>query len=148
MAEARRTALTAATRNDMLNKINDRINAGAAAGKCRLYTGAAPATPETAATGTLLADITLNDPAFEVAAAGSMALDVTPEPQDASADAAGTGGYARFMDSDLNGVIDVNVGDDTDADTHNLEFNTNIIEAGALVKIMGYTISLPANVTA
>lgn len=147
MAEARRTALSAATRNDMLQKIRDRVDAGAAAGRCRLYTGAAPATPETTATGTLLADIPLNDSAFEAPAAGSMSLDVTPEPQ-ANAAAAGTAGYARFMDSDLNGVMDVNVGDDTDADTHNLELNTNIIEAGALVKILGYSISLPASVAA
>lgn len=129
-----------ALRNAQADTVTARVDAGAAAGRCRIYTGTKPAGPDTAATGTLLADIALNDPAFAAASGGVATLDVTPEPSDSSANATGTAGYARFTDSDGNGVLDCSVG------TSGAEviLNTLSVVSGVVVTITSCTYTVPA----
>lgn len=83
----------------------DRLDAGAGAATIKVYTGAQPATPASAPTGTLLLTFTLNDPAFGSAVNGVAALDVTPALTALGA-AAGTAGWFRAADSDGNAVFD------------------------------------------
>ncbi len=71
------------------------IDATSPPGTIRVYTGAAPATPELAPTGTLLVDTTFSNPAFNPASGGTaIANAVTPTTVLAS----GTAGYARVYD--------------------------------------------------
>lgn len=129
-----------ALRNAQADAVTTRVDAGAAAGRLRIYTGSKPAGPDTAASGTLLADIALNDPAFGSASSGVATLDVTPEPTDASANATGTAGYARFTDSDGNGVLDCSVG------TSGAEVNLNTLSvvSGVIVTVTSCTYTVPA----
>lgn len=63
----------------------------------RIISGTAPATCATAQTGTVLATMTLPSDWMAAAASGSKALSGTW--QDTSADATGTAGYFRILDS-------------------------------------------------
>ena len=57
-------SLATAARNAMCDALVDLLDAGAAAAKIEIRSGTRPANPNTAATGTLLATVTLIDPAF------------------------------------------------------------------------------------
>jgi hypothetical protein len=90
------------------NEALDALLANVDGGKLRIYTGAAPALPTDAATGTLLAEIDLGTPAFN-AASGGAALIAASTPEDA-APASGVAGYGRLTKSDNTGVIDMTAG--------------------------------------
>lgn len=63
-------------------------------GRINVYTGAQPATADTAASGTLLGTLALASDAFAAAASGATAINAVTS--DSSADASGTAGYCRF----------------------------------------------------
>lgn len=63
-------------------------------GRINVYTGAQPATADTAASGTLLGTLTMAATSFGAASAGAMAIGAVTS--DTSADASGTAGYVRF----------------------------------------------------
>lgn len=63
-------------------------------GRLNIYTGPQPATPDTAASGTLLGTLTLSSDAFAAAASGAIALNAVTS--DTTADATGTAGWFRF----------------------------------------------------
>lgn len=67
-------------------------------GYLRFYTGAMPATPNTAVTGTLLATLRFENPAFSSSVNGVITFGNLTE--DSSVDADGTPGYARALQSD------------------------------------------------
>lgn len=100
-------AITLATtaRNAAANGVVALADAGSGAGYVEIRTGAAPASPQASATGTLLATVTLNDPAYGSAVAGICTLDVTPQPA-GTAVATNTAGWARLYDSAGNAVLD------------------------------------------
>lgn len=100
---------SAAARNAGLDAEFDLVNAGTGPGVIEVRTGSQPATPETAATGTLLATFTLADPAFSPAAAGVKDLDADPDLTTNAVDA-GTAGWARAKDSNGTAVFDGSVG--------------------------------------
>lgn len=80
------------------------------AGSLKIYSGAQPATPATAATGTLLATFTLHYPSFATAdSTGTCALIVSPAISTTGA-ATGTAGYGRLEDSTGAVVLDGDVG--------------------------------------
>ena len=87
---ATRTSLT--SRNASLNAMVTRLNSGI----IRIYTGAQPATPETAASGTLLAECTLNATSGTVTNGVFTAGAIT---QDSSANNTGTAGWFRVFQS-------------------------------------------------
>lgn len=118
------------TKNNVLTQVKNDIDAGSGPGIQRIYTGAMPATVETAETGTLLAELTLSDPCGTVA---DGALTFAAITQDASANADGVAGYVRTYDSDGNAVFDGDVSNT--GGTGFLKMNTVNIVAGGPVQI-------------
>jgi hypothetical protein len=128
--------LSTATRNALANAIKTAIDAGSGAGTIKIYTGSQPATPQDAATGTLLATISFGDPSFGAASSGVITANAIAQ---VNASDTGTAGYARIADSDGNTVMDVDVG--TSGATINL--NTTSIVSGGPVSITSATITVP-----
>lgn len=86
------------SRQASCDAIVDRIDLGSGTSKIEIRSGAKPATPATAATGTLLSTILLPNPAFGAAnSTGTAALLGVPL-TDASAAATGTAGWFRVYD--------------------------------------------------
>jgi len=82
--------------------IVDLLDAG---GTIQVRTGSKPATPETAATGTLLCTCTCNAPAFGTPSTGAASL-ITSPAVNGTAVADGTAGYFRILDSTGTAVAD------------------------------------------
>ena len=96
--------LSAAAQNAAANAVVTLIDAGAAGGTIKVYTGSKPATPDTAPSGTLLATLTFSATAFSAASSGTAtAAAITG---DSSADATGTAGWFRVADSNGAAVFD------------------------------------------
>jgi len=128
-----------AARNAGLDTIYNRVDAGAAAGTIKVYSGSQPATADTAASGTLLATFTLADPAFSAAASGVKDLDADPDLSTTAA-ATGTAGWARCADSDGVTVFDGSVG--TSATDYII--NTTSVTSGQTVTLTLGAITAPA----
>ncbi len=96
-------------RNAQADAVAARFDAGAGAATIQIRTGSKPANPQAAATGTLLATLTLADPAWAAASAGVAALDATPVIT-ANAVAAGTAGWWRALDSNNVAIVDGTAG--------------------------------------
>lgn len=126
-----------AVRSDRADAINAAINAGSGPGKLQIRTGAQPATPETTASGTLILDFVLNDPAFTESGA-VLTADVSPAiTDDALADAADiTTGHGRFTDSDGNGILDLAYAD-------GITLSDTSLETGQTVTLISATITEP-----
>lgn len=88
--------LATATRNAGCDAIVDRVDAGSGAGTVQIRSGTRPASANSAATGTLLATVTLADPAYGAAAAGVATL---TDPAAVTAVADGTATWFRVLDS-------------------------------------------------
>lgn len=132
--------VSSAARNAALDAIVDRVDAGAAAGTIKVYTGTQPANADTALSGqTLLVTLTCADPAFASAASGSVDIDADPD-LSASAVATGTAAWARVADSDGNTVFDGSVG------TSGTDFiiNSTSITSGQTVTLTTGNITFPA----
>ena len=85
--------LSVAVRNAMLDTMESAVGTSA---KLRIYTGSLPANCAAAATGTLLADVTLPSDWMNNASSGTKTLLGT---WSVAASAAGTAGYFRIWDS-------------------------------------------------
>src|SRR5512139_2163788 len=79
----------------------DRIDAGAGPGTLKIYSGAVPADGDTTPAGTLLATVTLADPAFGAASSVSTATSraAMTDPAAVNASATGTAGCYIVEDS-------------------------------------------------
>lgn len=132
------TRISTTAKNAALDAIAAQINAGAAAGTLKIYTGAMPATPGDPVTGTLLAELTLSDPCAPAAAGGVLTFSAIT--QDSAANNTGIAGYARIADSDGNGVVDVDV--TATGGGGALTLNTVSIVAGVIVTVTSFTLSL------
>lgn len=112
-----------------------------AGGKIKVYTGGQPATPETAASGTLLVTMTIGaigtiSVANRVLTASSITAGV--------AVAAGTAGWFRVMNAAETQVLwDGVVGSSADADQQNLELPTTTIAVGMSVGASSLTYTIP-----
>lgn len=131
--------LSTRSRNAAADAVVDTTDAGAGAGRLRIFTGTQPASANDAATGTLLADVVLADPAFGAAATGTAAL---TDPGPVTGAAAGIAGWFRILDSDLVAVMDGSV-TATGAGGDLTLSNTNIA-AGQSVDITGGSVTMPA----
>jgi hypothetical protein len=128
--------IAVARRNEALDAIRDNANSGI----LRIYTGARPATPETAASGTLLAELTLNATAFGAAASG--VLTANSITRDSSANAGGTAGWFRIWESDgTTPWADGECG--ATGSGKELELVTTTITASQPVEISSLTVSWP-----
>lgn len=126
------------------NAIVDLLDGGAGAATIEIRTGGAPAGgPDAAATGTLLATLTCTDPAFgnaSDAAPGGQAT-AAAITDDSSADAAGTAGWFRAMDSDSTPIID---GDITlTSGGGDMEMDNTDIAIGQVISISAWTATMP-----
>lgn len=125
-----------ARRNEALDAIRDNANSG----YLRIYTGSRPATPETAASGTLLAELTLSATAFGAASSGTITANAIT--RDSSANAGGTAGWFRIFESDgTTAWADGEVG--ATGSGKELELVTTTITAGQPVEISSLTVSWP-----
>src|SRR5687768_3042374 len=122
------TRIPTAARNAATDAIVDRLDAGAGAGKLRIYTGSQPASANDAATGTLLAEFTLADPAFGNSATGTATASAIA---DTTGLAAGDAGWFRALDSNSTTCIDGSVG----TSGQDLNLNTLTVSIGVNVSV-------------
>lgn len=125
-----------ATLNDNLaHDILDGIDATFNSGILEIRTGASPGAGS-AATGTLLASLTLPADAFNSAASRQKTLSATIT--DLSADNSGTAGHFRLKNAAGTRIIDGTVG----VGTGELQLSTLTFVAGGTVNITGLTLGL------
>jgi hypothetical protein len=106
-------------------------------GKLRIYTGAQPATPETAASGTLLVELTFNATAFPAASGGVITANAITS---AAAGATGTAGWCRSLKSDGTTAL---IDGDVSTSGAFLNLNSTAISSGATVAVSSYVITNP-----
>jgi len=126
------------------DSVVDLLDAGTGAGLLRIYDGTQPANPDVAiGAQTLLAELTLSDPAFGAAADGAPGGVATASAitGDSAANATGTASWFRAVDSDSNGVIDGDV--TATSGGGDLELNTVSIVSGAAVDVTSWTVTMP-----
>ena len=126
------TSITA--RNAELDALAPLANSG----YIRIYTGGIPATPETAVSGTLLAELQFNATAFGAAAAGVITANAIT--QDSSADNTGVAGTYRALKSDGTTALWDGTVSTSGAD---LNLNSTSINAGVAVSVSSLTVTLP-----
>lgn len=130
---------------DACNAVVDRLDAGAGAGLLRIYDGTQPAggPDEAVGTQTLLAELTLSDPAFGAAADAAPGGQATANAisDDPSANATGTASWFRAVDSVGVAVIDGDVS--ATGGGGDLELNSTSISAGATVSVTSWTVTMP-----
>lgn len=119
--------------NNQLDEIAALVDAGAGAGLIRIYDGVQPATGGTATT--LLAELTMTDPAFAAAAAAVLTANAISD--DTSANAAGTATWFRVVDSVGTFVADGTAG----TGGTDLVLNTDVFSIGLNVSISAFTIT-------
>ena len=125
------------TANKALTQYKDDLDAGSGPGTAKIYSGTMPATPETAATGTLLAELVLAKPCGVVA---GKKLTFSAITQDLEANNTGYAGYVRLADSDGNAVIDGDV--TSTGGTGVLKLNVTLITALGPVFINSFELSI------
>ncbi len=133
--------LPTATRNAAADAVVDRLDGGSGAGTIDVRTGSQPDSANDAATGTLLATFTLNDPAFGAASSGAATIDVDPALTTTGL-AAGTAGWFRAKDSDDGTVLDGSV--TATGGGGDLTMNTTTVSVGLDLEVTGGTVTMPA----
>lgn len=126
------------TANKALTQYKDDLDAGSGPGTAKIYSGTMPATPETAATGTLLAELVLTKPCGVVA---DKKLTFSAITQDLEANNTGVASHVRLADSDGNVIIDGDVSGT--GGTGVLKLNTTIVTALGPVFINSFELSIP-----
>jgi len=132
------TRLAATARTAAAAAVAGLVDADVGAGSIKVYTGAQPATPETAPSGTLLATFALNDPAFAAGGTGVQNLAVGTIPQTTGL-AAGTAGWFRMADNSGDPVMDGACG----TSGAELNLNTTTVSVGLTLQITSGTITMP-----
>lgn len=107
-------------------------------GTLNIYTGARPATPETAPSGTLLCAMALGTPAFNVPSGGSIPSTLIA---DAAILATGTAGYCRLKDNSGNGIVDGDVG--LVGSGAFIEFSSLAFVAAVTLSVSAFSLNLP-----
>ena len=127
----------------MADLLDDKVNEGSTAATIRIRTGTQPADPDATESGTLLATLTMSDPAFGAATDDNPGGLITASAitDDTSADATGTAGYFRI------GATGTGADDHIDGECGtsgaDLNMNTVAIVAGATVAITSLTAKVP-----
>lgn len=121
----------------------DLADGGAGAAVLNIYSGTAPTLADDSLSGnTLLAELTMSDPAFGAAA------DITPGARatanaitsDTSANASGTASFFRILDSNSNVIVQGTVS--ATGGGGELQLNSVSISAGVEVEVTSLTITL------
>lgn len=131
--------LSAAIRTTLVDALVDALDAGSGAGTVQIRSGTRPAGPGTTATGTLLATVTLIDPAF---GAGSVGVAALTDPNAVVAVADGTATWFRALDSNAVAVFDGRV--TATGGGGDLTLATTSITTGLSIDITSGTVTQPA----
>jgi hypothetical protein len=131
-----------AVRTAVADLIAARVDAGAGPGVMQLRSGAQPADADDAASGTLLATVTFNDPAWVAAVLGVATLDVVPT-LDTVGVADDTAGWFRILDSTGAKVMDGDV--TATGGGGDLEMDSPVISTGLAVSVTAGTMTEPAS---
>ena len=107
-------------------------------GTIQVRTGSQPATPDTAASGTLLGTLTFSATAFGSTNSSGVAT-ANSITSDTSADASGTAGHARLLNSSAAIVGDVTCGQGSG----DISFDNSVIVAGGVIAISSMTLTTP-----
>lgn len=134
------TRISTAARNAAADAIADLADAGSGPATIEIRTGAQPASANDAASGTLLATFTCDDPAFGAASAGVATLQDAPLLTTGAA--AGTAGHFRLKDSAGATVMDGSV--TATGGGGQLELNTTTVSIGVNLEITSGTVTMPA----
>lgn len=138
-------SLNTAARNAGMDAVRVVPDSGAGNAVLRIYSGAKPATPATAPSGTLLVAITLNKPSFGAAATGVSTI-VTAPALTGTAAATGTAGYFRIVTSTEAAGSGLGVIDGTVTATGgggDLTLDTTSIVSAATITCTGGTLTQP-----
>lgn len=133
--------LSLTSRVDMLAALIARLDADLGAGSVKIYSGAMPATPETApGASVLLVDIPLNTTSFGAPDPGTAVatLAVVPVPEGLPA-ASGTAAWARVTDESGDVVWDCSVGTSGTPIT----ITSTDVAVGTPVRLTGGTLTMP-----
>lgn len=136
--------LATATRNAAADAVADRCETGStnSAAELRIYSGSAPSSANDSATGTLLAAVTLDNPAFGASSSGVVTLADTPISTTGESGAgSGTAAtYFRIVDLDEATVLQGSVG----TSAADLILNTTTISSGVAFEITSGTLTMPS----
>lgn len=135
------TRIPTATRNAMADATVDLLDGGSAAGYVEIRSGTQPATGNDAASGVLLATVTLNDPGFGAASTGTATADVSPA-LTAAAVATNTAGWFRAYDSNDVAVLDGSA--TATGGGGDMQLNTTSLVTAVDVTITAWTVTAPA----
>lgn len=133
--------LPVASRNAAADAVADLVDAGSGPGIIRVYTGAQPSSADLAATGTLLATFTTNDPAFGSSAGGTATLVVTPAISTTGV-AAGDAAWFRVLTSAGATVLDGSV--TATGGGGDMIMSTVTVSVGLTLQLTAATITMPA----
>lgn len=126
-----------------LDALLAKLNVGGTAGVIKIFTGAMPATCETADSGTRLATLTLSTTAFPAStdpgSTGLATATANAITSDTNAAATGTAGYFRAYDSAGVCIVQGTVG----TSAADMILNTTSIVAAATVAISSWVVTLP-----
>jgi hypothetical protein len=125
-------------RNAMADACLALLDAGSGPGVIQIRSGGLPASPQTAASGTLLATVALSDPVSGAAASG---VDTITDPVAVVGVADGTAGWARFQDSAGNAVMDCDV--TATGGGGAITLSTTTISTGVSVDMAAITYTVP-----
>lgn len=125
--------LATATRNALANTLGDALDGGS----IQVRTGSQPATPDTAASGTLLGTLTYPNPAFGAPSTGVVTANAITS--DTSADASGTAGHVRQLDSGAAIHSDATCGQGSG----DFNFDNSVIVAGGVIAVSSLTMTVP-----
>jgi len=129
-------ALADTYRNSMLQVISDAIDADAAAGTLKIYSGTQPAKGGTETT--ILAEIPFAYPSASTITGGVLTFNTTGM-SDSSANATGTATWARAMDNTGDFVMDMTVSNTGGGG--DVQLNSTAIQAGTTVTVTAASIT-------
>lgn len=128
---------------DMADAFDAVVNVGGAVASIRILTTPRPADPDTAETGTLLAELLMNAVAFGAAADGDPGGELTAAGiGDATAGNTGTAAYFRIRNDNSGSPDDVA---DGEIGTSGADLNLNTLEitSGSTVSITSMIVTMP-----
>lgn len=128
---------TAVLQRNRLDEITGVLDAGAAGGRLRIYSGTRPANADAAITGTLLAELTFSVTSFPAASGTPGAMTANAITDDSSADATGTATHFRIVDDATGVVMDGDVG----TSGSDLNLNSVAISAGIRVSVTSFVLT-------
>ena len=134
--------LSVAARNAAANAVADLVDAGSGSGLIRIYTGTQPTSADLPPSGTLLATVTTNDPAYGSAGSGTADLVVSPT-LTATGIAAGTAGWFRMLDSTGATILDGSI--TATGGGGDMTMNTVTISVGLSLQLTAGSITMPAS---